>query len=280
MKKSEYENIESYMLECMKDSAHDKEHIYRVLYMALDIAKHEKNVDLDFLIAACLLHDIGRGEQFRNPALSHAQVCSEKAYQYLFKNDWPEKKAAHVRECILTHSFRSGHFPESIEAKILFDADKLDATGTLGIGGLCSMRDRFPNRYTLLMKTGTFQAAKVIRNHPSCRSTSLNWKSSMIYFSLREENKLQRSVRLPPFLFTTACSKRSGPVIHAGRLNCPESLNNRRIDLKTLIQHIKNRFELIPCGQSELQFPGPKSQSIPRCLLVRLDALVLQDLHL
>jgi uncharacterized protein len=133
MKKSEYENIESYMLECMKDSAHDKEHIYRVLYMALDIAKHEKNVDLDFLIAACLLHDIGRGEQFRNPALSHAQVCSEKAYQYLFKNDWPEKKAAHVRECILTHSFRSGHFPESIEAKILFDADKLDATGTLGI---------------------------------------------------------------------------------------------------------------------------------------------------
>jgi len=133
MKKSEYENIESYMLECMKDSAHDKEHIYRILYMALGIAKYEKNVDPDILIAACLLHDIGREAQFRNPALNHAKVGGEQAYDFLVRNGWPDKRAWHVRECITTHRFRSDHLPESIEAKILFDADKLDATGTLGI---------------------------------------------------------------------------------------------------------------------------------------------------
>ena len=45
---------------CMGDSAHDKEHIYRVLYSALDIAQGEAGVDYDVLIAACLLHDIAR----------------------------------------------------------------------------------------------------------------------------------------------------------------------------------------------------------------------------
>ncbi|MDI6618860.1 MAG: HD domain-containing protein [Clostridiales bacterium] len=133
MKKSEYENIERYMLECMKDSAHDKEHIYRVLYMALDIAKYEENVDKDTLIAACLLHDIGREEQFKNPAIDHAKAGSKKAYDFLVKSGWSDRRAWHVRECILTHRFRSDHLPKSIEAQILFDADKLDVAGTLGI---------------------------------------------------------------------------------------------------------------------------------------------------
>lgn len=67
------------MLCCMEDTAHDKEHIYRVLYNALEIAKTENNVNYDVLIAACLLHDIGRKEQFENTALCHAIVGSEKA---------------------------------------------------------------------------------------------------------------------------------------------------------------------------------------------------------
>ncbi|MBP1753947.1 MAG: hypothetical protein H6Q59_345 [Firmicutes bacterium] len=128
-----YTKIENYMLECMKDSAHDKEHIYRVLYMALDIAKNEPEVDSEVLIIACLLHDIGREEQFKNPELCHAQVGSEKAYQYLLNNGYNEDKASHIRDCILTHRFRSDNPPNSIEARILFDADKLDVTGTIGI---------------------------------------------------------------------------------------------------------------------------------------------------
>ena len=59
MDKKTYSLLENYMLSCMLDSAHDKEHIYRVLYTALDIAKTEKAVDYDVLICACLLHDIG-----------------------------------------------------------------------------------------------------------------------------------------------------------------------------------------------------------------------------
>ncbi len=128
-----YNLIENYMLSCMEDSAHDCEHIYRVLYNALEIAQSEEGVDFDVLIAACLLHDIGRKEQFENPALCHAMVGGEKAHKFLtdqgFDRDFSEK----VRHCIQTHRFRRNMQPESMEAKILFDADKLDATGTLGI---------------------------------------------------------------------------------------------------------------------------------------------------
>ncbi len=133
MKAELYRQIESYMLLCMKDSAHDKEHIYRVLYMALDIAGQEKEVDREVLIIACLLHDIGREEQFQNPQLCHAQVGSEKAYHYLITQGFSEEKASHIRDCILTHRFRSDNPPHSLEAKILFDADKLDVTGAIGI---------------------------------------------------------------------------------------------------------------------------------------------------
>ncbi len=44
--------LENYMLSCMEDSAHDKEHIYRVLFNALEIAKNESKVDYDILICA------------------------------------------------------------------------------------------------------------------------------------------------------------------------------------------------------------------------------------
>lgn len=65
MKKETYDLLEQYMLSCMEDAAHDKEHIYRVLYNALEIASAENKTDYNILIAACLLHDIGRKEQFQ-----------------------------------------------------------------------------------------------------------------------------------------------------------------------------------------------------------------------
>ena len=133
MTKDAYNLMESYMLSCMDDSAHDKEHIYRVLYNALEIAAAEDAVDYDVLIAACLLHDIGRREQFADPALCHALVGGDKAYRFLVDNGFGEVFAQKVRHCIRTHRFRKAMQPESIEAKILFDADKLDATGALGV---------------------------------------------------------------------------------------------------------------------------------------------------
>ncbi len=133
MNRERYSLIESFMISCMQDSAHDREHVYRVLYSALEIASEEADADYDVLIAACLLHDVGRAEQLRDPSLCHAQVGAEKAYRFLTEKGFDEVFAKRVSDCILTHRFRKSSPPQSIEAKILFDADKLDAAGAVGI---------------------------------------------------------------------------------------------------------------------------------------------------
>ena len=127
-----YQTIENYMRATMADSAHDCEHVYRVLYNALEIAKTEE-VNYDILIAACLLHDIGRPDQIADRNLCHAQVGSEKAYKFLLEMGFDADFAEAVRHCILTHRFRKNLPPQTMEAKILFDADKLDVTGAIGI---------------------------------------------------------------------------------------------------------------------------------------------------
>jgi uncharacterized protein len=134
MDKLMYNSIEKYMYDCMKDAAHDYEHIFRVLYQSLTIAKKVfDKVNYDVLITSCLLHDIGREEQFKNNSICHAKTGGIMAKEYLVKVNWSEKDAEHVNQCISSHRFRGNNYPETIEAKILFDSDKLDAIGCLGI---------------------------------------------------------------------------------------------------------------------------------------------------
>lgn len=69
------------MIDCMdsKDHIHGIEHVYRVLCNSIDIAQHMKaKVNYDILVAASLLHDIGRMEQNRELNLCHAQIGGEK----------------------------------------------------------------------------------------------------------------------------------------------------------------------------------------------------------
>jgi uncharacterized protein len=79
------------------------------------------------------LHDIGREEQFKNHEICHAKIGGIMANDFLLKNNWNEKDANHVKNCISSHRFRINNIPETIEAKILFDSDKLDVIGCLGI---------------------------------------------------------------------------------------------------------------------------------------------------
>ena len=116
MKRDMYLEIEKYMLLCMNDVAHDSQHVYRVLYHALDIAT-EYITNLDVLIAASLLHDIGRDEQFKNPENDHAIVGSQMAFEFLLEIGWDKNKADHVKNCIATHRFRNNNPPESIEQR-------------------------------------------------------------------------------------------------------------------------------------------------------------------
>ena len=131
--RAEYETIERIMRSHMKDSAHDAEHIYRVLRAALAIAEGHPQADMDVLLAACLLHDIGRGAQFRDPSVSHADAGADMAFEHLTGLGWDRARAQRVSEAIRAHRYRSGARPETIEARILYDADKLDVAGAMGV---------------------------------------------------------------------------------------------------------------------------------------------------
>lgn len=155
MNREQYLLLENYMMSCMEDSVHDKEHIYRVLYNALEIAKTEQEVNYDILISACLLHDIGRKEQFENPVLCHAMVGGGKAYQFLVEHEFAEGYAEAVKHCIQTHRYRKTNLPQSIEAKILFDADKLDVSGAIGVARTLVYRGIVSEPLYTLLPDGT-----------------------------------------------------------------------------------------------------------------------------
>lgn len=154
MNRPEFELIENYMIRCMSDSAHDKEHVYRVLYTALDIAQFENDIDYDVLITACLLHDIGRKEQIENPDLCHAEVGANKAKAFLLENEYDKTFAEKVAQCIRVHRFRSNNPPKTTEEKVLFDADKIDVTGTLGIARSLLYRGKVEEPLYLIDENG------------------------------------------------------------------------------------------------------------------------------
>ncbi len=133
MQKEVFEKIESYMKQNCGEAVHDEGHIYRVLYNALDIAKSETAVDLDVLITACLLHDIGRPAQLKDASIDHAEHGSRMAFNWLTENGFGQDFSAKVAACILCHRYRGSNIPNTIEAKILYDADKIDAAGLIGI---------------------------------------------------------------------------------------------------------------------------------------------------
>lgn len=129
MTKELFDAIEAYMKATVKESAHDGEHVYRVLGYCLQIAEEEGGVDYDVLLAATLLHDIGRnGKQG-----GHHVIGAEMAREFLPTVGFPAHKIDAVCHAIATHSNHCYGQQQTQEAKILYDADKLDSLGVMGI---------------------------------------------------------------------------------------------------------------------------------------------------
>ncbi len=115
------------------DSAHDFEHVLRVYRMAEKIAQAE-GADLEIVRTAALLHDMARADEDRGGVhIDHAELSAEKAQALLIERGATNEFANRVAEAIRAHRFRGTHVPDSLEGQVLFDADKLDAIGAIGI---------------------------------------------------------------------------------------------------------------------------------------------------
>jgi uncharacterized protein len=114
------------------DAVHDFDHVRRVYRMAERLAQVE-GADLEIVRAAALLHDIegtAPGEAVRH---NHHHASADFAAGVLAAEGWSEARIAAVQHCIRAHRFRDDREPpRTIEAKVLFDADKLDVLGAIG----------------------------------------------------------------------------------------------------------------------------------------------------
>ena len=114
--------------------SHDWSHTERVYNLCLRIGEQE-DADLEVLRMAALLHDIGREQQDRSRGeICHAQVGARLAREILEQAGVLPDKIERVIHCIETHRFRGNLEPATKEARVLFDADKLDSIGAVGIG--------------------------------------------------------------------------------------------------------------------------------------------------
>ena len=111
------------------DAAHDFDHVLRVLALAERIAQAE-GADVEIVRAAALLHDVARAET-AGTGECHAQAGAERAREVLCGH--PPGRVEAVAHAIAAHRFRGSLAPATLEAQVLFDADKLDAIGAVGI---------------------------------------------------------------------------------------------------------------------------------------------------
>lgn len=113
--------------------SHDWDHTLRVCRLCEHIGRVE-GADMDVLLIAACLHDIGRSSQdISNGAVCHAQKSARMAETVVGKLNLSENQKKNIIHCIRSHRFRGNHRPETKEAKVLFDADKLDAIGAVGV---------------------------------------------------------------------------------------------------------------------------------------------------
>ena len=114
------------------ESAHDFEHVLRVYTLAEGIA-HAEGADLEIVRAAALLHDISRAEEDTTGQGDHAQMAAERAHKILLERGIAREQCDAIAHAIAAHRFRGTTAPQTLEARVLFDADKLDSIGAIGV---------------------------------------------------------------------------------------------------------------------------------------------------
>lgn len=118
----------------LQTTSHDQGHIERVFNLCMHIGKKE-GADLEILGLAALFHDMGRAHEADSKGkVCHAEKGAVLARALLERYGVDETKIGEVVECIRGHRFRGGKRPATKEGRVLFDADKLDAIGAIGIG--------------------------------------------------------------------------------------------------------------------------------------------------
>ena len=185
--------------------AHTLDHIQRVWQTAIRIAAEEKDVDVDILKTAVLLHDIARGKEDldKSGKTDHALLGAEIAGEILKQMQYPEDTIRKVQHCIQTHRFKGGREPVSIEAKILSDADKLDAIGAIGVARAYMLADEYHEQIYSFVPVGEYAEDNLVSGKHGGRIKEV-WKHTP---NLEFETKMRH---IPEKLHTAKAKEIAG----------------------------------------------------------------------
>ncbi|MCF6316913.1 MAG: HD domain-containing protein [Marinosulfonomonas sp.] len=115
------------------DTSHDLAHADRVWLNAREIASNEGCGNLRVLIAAAYLHDLVSLPKDHVDRHKSSSLSADKAAPVLQQLGYTADETTQVQHVIAAHSYSANIAPETIEAMILQDADRLDALGAIGI---------------------------------------------------------------------------------------------------------------------------------------------------
>ncbi|GHO60277.1 HD domain-containing protein [Ktedonobacter robiniae] len=126
--------------EC-KDASHDFDHLLRVMSLAETIQAREGG-NLPVIWAAVAFHDIGQ-ERERLHGGDHAEIGAHMAADLLAHTHFPQESIPLVQQAIRDHRMTGGQVPRTLEGRILYDADKIDCLGAIGIARLFCITGRY-----------------------------------------------------------------------------------------------------------------------------------------
>ena len=116
----------------VRDGAHDLAHVLRVARLAEEIAAAE-GADIETSVAAALLHDLVYLPKNHPDSPRSAALAAEMVPEWCAFDAGLASRAAAIAHCVEAHSFSGGVAPRTLEAKVVQDADRLEALGAIGI---------------------------------------------------------------------------------------------------------------------------------------------------
>ena len=132
----DYEAALAVLWQGQSDAAHDLAHLRRVWGNCQKIARAEGGADMQVLMAGAYLHDLVNLPKDAPNRREASRLSAEAAVAWLRGTDFPAAKLEAVAHAIAAHSFSAGIAPETHEARILQDADRLEALGAIGLARL------------------------------------------------------------------------------------------------------------------------------------------------
>ena len=114
------------------DAAHDRAHVTRVVTTARRLAEDEE-AQMDVVVPAAWLHDCVVLPKDAPDQAQASRRAAKAAREFLKSEGYPEQWIPDIEHAIAAHSYSGDIEPETAEAKIVQDADRLDALGAIGI---------------------------------------------------------------------------------------------------------------------------------------------------